>query len=176
VMIHELIHLFRLDGDLVDEGVEREWMHMYANHLAIVAEPVNRVNIREAVTETLACYLSAELSTTKDGPGGGKAPGVMIGRRIDRIAASLELPIRDGTHAFAYLICRSILWDGSRPSDAFFDHVDQMPDRRPDNTVLFDLILARIPEWTLRMQSITVKLYKGRRPFKGLKTCSITGP
>lgn len=171
VMIHELIHLFRLDGDLVDENVERKWMDKFMKHLAIVSFPINRVNIREAVTETLACYLFAELSAMKN----GNRIGVMIGRRIDRIAASLELPIRDGTHAFAYMICRSILWDGHRPSDAFFNHVNLLGrgKKRTDNTMLFDLILTRIPEWTLRMQSITSTFYKGGS--SRIKSCSITG-
>jgi len=148
---------------------------IHVKHLAIVSLPIYRVNIREAVTETLACYLFAELSAMKNGESDGKISGAMIGRRIDRIAASLELPIRDGTHAFAYMICRSILWDGHRPSDAFFNHVNLLGrgKKRTDNTMLFDLILTRIPEWTLRMQSITSTFYKGGS--SRIKSCSITG-
>lgn len=121
VMLHELIHFYRLDGDMVSDGVEKSWIGKH-DALVRVGPPVNQVNLHEAVTETLACYAHAVLSA-KLGLGprkGARACCFDMQKRIDRVAATVLFDsdgnlrgFTDGTHAFAYLVARSALWDAT---------------------------------------------------------------
>jgi len=110
VMLHEMMHLLHLDGDEVSESVEIAWAR---RHFVFLAPPTRRLSIREAVAETLACFVYAVAASSSAAAARGAC--ARMGRRIDAIATDLlerAPPFTDGTHAFAYTIARAALWDG----------------------------------------------------------------
>ena len=144
VMLHELVHLFKLDGPQLPESQEAQWAQQRIPRdlvRVVAAPPIARLNIQEAVTETLACYLYA-VATCKSKL--SECCGRM-GNRLDSIAAGVlaasNREILDGTHAFAYMIGRAVLWDGKNgPCREFFDLL-----MRGDNRDLLGLLEARMP-------------------------------
>eukprot|EP00955_Chlamydomonas_euryale_P116234 366405-Chlamydomonas_euryale.AAC.6 len=121
VMIHELIHLSGLDRPkklavMVDDAEQKAWA--LEKHGFKTGPPVDRIAIDEAATETMACHMYAEIA---------KYPRRALSASIRDAADRLRRRnLVDGTHAFAYVIARDLLWDHAtgRPCEEFMKLFD----------------------------------------------------
>jgi len=145
VMLHEMMHLLHLDGDQVPAAVENAWAR---RHVVVLAPPQQSLSIREAVAETLACFVYA--AATSRSAAAARAACARMGRRIDAIAADLldrAPPFADGTHAFAYTIARAALWDGENGA---CDELLRIVERGSEGDLL-PLLDVRIPALCARL-------------------------
>lgn len=163
VMLHELVHLFALDGRQVPPDIENRWIKKY--DMVKLAPPIERLGITEAVTESIACYMWAEFKCKMTGtPFCGKA----LDTRIFEIARLLmhgkkgrkKMKIVDGTHAFAYIIARAALWDGANgPCKELFELIDSYPRRAGCNSHLLNILDDRLPKLIRKIQRSTSAVY-----------------
>jgi hypothetical protein len=153
VILHELVHLFNVEGTKYDAAEEAAWARQ--NDIAVVA-PIGRLEIAEAVVETVACYMYAVMYVSPQLTDIPKklrirAACEKLGDQMDRITHHLlsrAPPLFDGTHTFAYVVARSALWDGGNgPCGELFDYVD---NESPVSELLH-LLETRIPPMKLRL-------------------------
>jgi hypothetical protein len=162
VMLHEMMHLLHLDGDQVSESVETAWAR---RHFVFLAPPTRRLSIREAVAETLACFVYAVAASSSAAAARGAC--ARMGHRIDAIAADLLArapPFADGTHAFAYAIARAALWDGENGA---CDELLRIVESGSTDDVLA-LLDVRIPALAQRLKILGSSRPPKRRVGLGL--------
>lgn len=131
VLAHEMLHLHGVDDAMSSEraGVPRLERRLCERHRVDLVAPVRRFGLNEAFCETLACYAHARwwiLEKHKTGPGRASASSPtptwpqLRGRLVAHFEATARravahfggAPFGDGTHAFAYLVCKAALWKG----------------------------------------------------------------
>lgn len=125
VLVHELLHAFGLDRALwvhASPAAARAEAEFARRHRVVSA--VRFVGLGEAYVESLACYLHARWWSGRRRPAGWPATLKRVaahiedvGRRVDR-ACSLggRAEFAEGTHAFAYAVCRAAVWATALPA------------------------------------------------------------
>jgi hypothetical protein len=119
VLVHELTHAFAVDGGLwvQTSSAARAADKALASRCNVVSQGPIPMGMSEAYTEALACYLHARWWA---GAQRADASGVLgrvaahiedVGRRVDAACSDGgRRAFREGTHAFAYAVCRAAVW------------------------------------------------------------------
>ncbi len=107
VMVHELLHLYGLDGALFapSAAVRGAESALATRHRV----RTNDMRLAEAYVDLMACYLHAVWR----GRAGPRDMAETVGRHLDAVAWRVLRVLRDSreeTHAFAYYVCKAALW------------------------------------------------------------------
>jgi hypothetical protein len=123
VAIHELLHLYGADGDLEpSDAVRAVEAAIAADHrISYTPGGVHRLGISEAYVDAMACLMHAVLYAVWFDRGRVRQAVERTSVHIEDVAARLIRHYRgaawiEGTHAFAYYVCKAALW---RRLDAF---------------------------------------------------------
>lgn len=146
VMLHELVHLFRVDGNRIDDSVEQAWIRARGWPVRS-APPTRYLNAQESITEALGCYMGVVFRRRLSMPFVTLAVAYrwMLGAAAHLLARGIVV---DGTHAFSYMVLRAVLWDERGPCSAFFELIES----QDPSAGLMDLIDLRMPEFLERLR------------------------